>query len=84
MALLVDGNAYELFWPFHAMKRARPEHIPAAWTKGQYGSAGTSQASIAPVGNAQRDGVASYSGEGVDTTGPSNEHRDGGASLLEE
>lgn len=34
LALLTGGNAYELFWPHHKMPRARPAHVPAAWTSG--------------------------------------------------
>ena len=36
MALLVDGDAYELFWPFHADALRRPQLVPALWTRGRW------------------------------------------------
>lgn len=36
MALLVDGDAYELFWPFHADVARRPQLVPAVWTAGRW------------------------------------------------
>jgi hypothetical protein len=33
MALCMAGNAYELFWPHHQMREARPAHAPAPWTR---------------------------------------------------
>jgi hypothetical protein len=35
MALLVDGDAYELFWPFHPDVPRRPQLVPAPWTSGR-------------------------------------------------
>lgn len=37
MALALEGNAYELFWPHFAMSAKRPAHEPAAWTLGPPG-----------------------------------------------
>lgn len=34
MALAMEGDAYELFWPHFKMARARAAHEPAAWTLG--------------------------------------------------
>ena len=34
MALALEGDVFELFWPHAAMRRVRPGHEPAAWTYG--------------------------------------------------
>lgn len=34
MALALEGDVFELFWPHAAMRRVRPGHEPAVWTYG--------------------------------------------------
>lgn len=34
MALVTEGTAYELHWPFFKMKEVRPQFVPAPWTMG--------------------------------------------------
>lgn len=34
MALALEGDVFELFWPHAAMRSVRPGHEPAAWTHG--------------------------------------------------
>ena len=34
MALALEGDVFELFWPHAAMRAVRPGHEPAAWTHG--------------------------------------------------
>lgn len=34
LALATEGEAYELFWPFHPIPKIRPKLVPAEWTKG--------------------------------------------------
>jgi hypothetical protein len=42
MALVADGGAYELFWPFVAAKEVRPQSILADWTRGRASTFGAS------------------------------------------
>ena len=35
LALALEGNAYELFWPFHKSPGRRRAHIPSRWAQGR-------------------------------------------------
>lgn len=39
MALALEGNAYELFWPFSKFPEKRKAHIPSRWALGECGQA---------------------------------------------
>ncbi|MCC7697078.1 type IV secretion system DNA-binding domain-containing protein [Janthinobacterium sp. EB271-G4-7A] len=77
LALFTGGQAYELFWPHYKMKKARPAHVPAAWTMEVSRGGGVVAGAMAPspaarsTPNASIDPLPPSAGSAAETPGSS-------------
>lgn len=56
MSLMTGGQAYEIFWPKHVMRRERLSYMPAKWTLGVGRDEDWDHKEAAPVADAAEDG----------------------------
>jgi Type IV secretion-system coupling protein DNA-binding domain len=85
MALVADGGAYELFWPFVDVREVRPQSVLADWTFGRGGASSEGGSESCSDGGSGDGSAPGGRAIGQDAPGHQERHADspGGAGLAE-